>query len=221
MADIVLTCPHCGKQTSLSEYVSETAVACQACQKMIPLPEGRQTGRSRLKLRPPTSDVQSTGLPTWSPSDAPREVSTLNEALPQKRSASARREHRRSQLSRGVVGVYWLAFLLLAAALVYLRFFAATTIWPLATIKLIGLSAIGLAYLVSIGLALSDNMFDGLLALVVPMYPFYYLFFVAQAWWLRVLVAGLLAGFGYDWLLLLQDIWLRIYTEVNYRIRNA
>jgi hypothetical protein len=64
-------------------------------------------------------------------------------------------------------------------------------------------------------------MFDGLLSLVVPLYPFYYLFAKASAPFLRAVTAAVLLVFGKDLLAKVQ-VWANTLFEIiNHWIRNA
>ena len=81
--------------------------------------------------------------------------------------------------------------------------------------------AVGITYFVSIFLALKDNMFDGLLAIIVPFYPFYYIFFGCGSALFRAIAAALLAAFGFDCLLLAQNIALKVFERVSYWIQTV
>lgn len=115
----------------------------------------------------------------------------------------------------------WLFFIVLGGGLLYLRFFSDLPGLAPDLLKQYGMSAVGIAYLVSIFLAIRDNMFDGLLAIVVPFYPFYYLFSKSGSFFLCALTAALLAAFGFDCLLLLQNIALKLMDRVAYWIQNV
>lgn len=114
----------------------------------------------------------------------------------------------------------WLFFIALGGSLIYVRFFSDLPGVSPDLLKQYGMIAVGAAYLVSIFLAIKDNMFDGLLAIVVPFYPFYYLFFTCGSIFLRVLTAALLVAFGFDCLLLLQNIALKMMDRTSYLIRH-
>lgn len=119
------------------------------------------------------------------------------------------------------IAVGWLVFIGLGAALIYIRFFAGLPDIAPDLLKRYGMIAVGLIYLASIFLALKDNMFDGLLAIIVPFYSLYYLFFVSGSILLRALGAALLAAFGFDCLLLLQHIALKYFDKVSYWIQHT
>ena len=182
-------------------------MVCPACGQVLALPEWKP-GNPGLELKrrdPPRPREQAV------PADAPGladNVSALP-ALIARRSASLARDTHWVQahaLTANPLNV-WLSaliFLALAGGGAYIRFYGGWPLMPLETLKWYGMLAVAAAYLFVIGLALRDNMFDGLLAIVVPLYPFYYLFFSSGAVFTRALVGALLVAFGYDTLLYLQ-----------------
>jgi len=109
----------------------------------------------------------------------------------------------------------WLLFIVFGGGLVYLRFFSHIPGLAPDLLKQFGMIAVGITYLVSIFLALKDNMFDGLLAIVVPFYPFYYLFSGCDSFFFRAIAAALLAAFGFDCVLLIQNIVLKVFDKVT------
>jgi len=115
----------------------------------------------------------------------------------------------------------WLLFLVFGGGLIYLRFFSNIPGLAPDLLKQYGMIAVGITYLVSIFLALKDNMFDGLLAMVVPFYPFYYLFAVCGSAFFRAIAAALLAAFGFDCLLLIQNITLKVIEKVSCWIQTV
>lgn len=221
MADLLLTCPNCGKQMPVSEFVSETTATCASCGKEIPIPRRASPAGKGLKLKPLESPTQSTQIPTWPTTGANVGLPVAAVNQPLKQPESIKRENRRIRITRVKIICCWALFIILAVVLAYLRFFSGVPGLSTERLALCGIIAISFFYLVIIILALIDNMFDGLLALVVPLYPFYYLFAVSDAIFLRAVVAALLVGFGYDFGVLLQDIGVRVFNRVNYLIQNA
>ncbi|MDD5483414.1 MAG: hypothetical protein PHP98_07165 [Kiritimatiellae bacterium] len=115
----------------------------------------------------------------------------------------------------------WFLFILLGGGLVYIRFFEG---WPAIApdiLKQYGMIAVGILYLTAVFLAVKDNMFDGLLALIVPFYPFYYLFFKSGSPLLCAIVAAFLAAFGFDCLLFLQRFLLKMMDRTTSLIQNV
>ena len=219
MADIQLTCPACGRLQTVSEFVEELVMACPACGQAMALP-ARKPGKPGLKLKqrePPRSCEQAV------PADAPESADNVP-ALPSlvaRRSASLARDTHRVQAHARRVLLSALIFLALAGGLAYIRFYGGWPGMPLETLKWYGMLAVAAAYLFVIGLALRDNMFDGLLAIVVPLYPFYYLFFSSSAVFARALVGALLVVFGYDTLQYLQGVAAGVVEAVNFWIQHV
>ena len=219
MADIQLTCPACGRLQTVSEFVEERVIACPACGQAMVLPERqpRKTGLELKRRGPPRPSEPAGQTDDLKPWDSTVGVPTPLTRLPK----SARREMHRTKMHKLKVRLSVLVFLVLTGGLVYIRFYGGWPGLPLETFELYGLLAIAAAYLFIIGLALRDNMFDGLLAIVVPLYPFYYLFFLSSAVFTRALVGALLAAFGYDTLLHLQGWAAGVVNAVNYWIRHV
>ena len=199
MADIQLTCPACGRLQTVSEYVEEPAIPCPACGQTIALPERKPVNPGlHLKRRDPPRPREQ----------AVHAGAAVNgSALPSlvaRRSANVARGDHWVQAHTLRVWLSALIFLALAGGLAYIRFYGGWPGMPLETLKWYGMLAVAAAYLFAIGLALRDNMLDGLFAIVIPLYPFYYLFFSSGAVFMRALVGALLVAFGYDTLLYLQ-----------------
>lgn len=142
-------------------------------------------------------------------------------ALVARRSASAARNTHQIQAHALRIWLSALIFLVLAGGGAYIRFYGGWPGMPLETLKWYGMLAVAAAYLFAIGLALRDNMFDGLLSIVVPLYPFYYLFFSSSALFVRALVGALLVAFGYDTLLFLQGWAGGVIGAVNHWIQHV
>lgn len=214
MADITLTCPSCAKSTAVSEYAAGPTVPCPACGAAIPLPA--RTQRSRFTLRkpePPPPPLPRTDQPA---------IPSGPSVEDRKKSAFLQRDIRRVKRDKWAQRSSWLLFLALTAALYYLRFQGGHTGWmTMEDLQLYGMIAIGVIYVVIIICALADNMFDGLLAIVAPLYPFYYIFLVSGAVFLRAVSAALLLVFGKDLAGRLQTWATMLYDTINYWIRNA
>ena len=194
-------------------------MACPACGQAMALP-ARKPGNHGLELKRrdlPRAREQAVSANVPGSADNIPGLSSLVA----RRSASMTRDNHRGKANLLKVWLSALIFLVLAAGLAYIRFYGGWPGMPLETLKWYGMLAIAAAYLFVIGLALRDNMFDGLLAIVVPLYPFYYLFFSSSALFTRALVGALLVVFGYDALLYFQGWAAGVIDAVNYWIRNV
>ena len=119
------------------------------------------------------------------------------------------------------IAVAWLLFLILGGGLVYFRFISNLPWLTPNLYKQYGMMAVGIIYIVSIFFALKDNMFDGLLAIIVPFYPFYYLFTGCSSLFFRAIAAALLAAFGYDCLLMVQSLSLKVFDKASCWIEHV
>lgn len=218
MADIVLTCPKCSNQATISEHIAQKAIPCPACGEAIPVPERKKPATLILK-REKTRNTPSTIFTRLSSTAEAREAVLVKPSA--KKPQFLARDLRRVKRHKVIRGLGWLAFGMLTIACGYFRFVHQPPQLPLATVKLYGMIAIGIVYLLCILLALKDNMFDGLLAIVVPMYPFYYIFFVSGAVFVRALAGALLIAFGLDLLLVIQVEFRELVDKINYWLRHA
>lgn len=213
MADILLACPHCAKTTAVSEYAAGPTIPCSSCGAAIPLPEMQKRSRLTLRKIEPAAAVARSVLPA-----VPGGLSVTD----RKQSAFLKRDLQRVQRDKWFQRASWLLFLALAAVLFYLRFQGGHARWTtLDEFKFYGMLAIGALYLIIIVCALKDNMFDGLLSLAVPLYPFYYIFAVSGAVFLRAVAAALLLVFGKDLFVRLQDWMTCLFDMINNWIRSA
>lgn len=219
MSDIQLTCPACGNLQTVSEFVEGSTLACSACGQAISMPE-RQSVHLGLELKrrdPPRSREQATHA------DAPETAGNAPDlsSLVSQRSARMTHNTRKVQAHALKIWLSTMVFLALAGGLVYIRFYDGWPGMPMETFKCYGMLAVAAAYLFSIGLALRDNMFAGLLAVVVPLYPFYYLFLSSSAVFARALVGALLVAFGYDTLIYLQGWSTGVVDAVKLWIQHV
>lgn len=222
MADIELTCPKCNSQIKVSEYISDSNVRCKSCGASVELPK-RQKTVSTLKLRKKEEPEPKPEAPEEDGEHehlAPGGKTVIRATVMQK-SAMRDGEAKRVKAGAVTVAVSWAIFIILSAVLGYFRFYAEVPGLPKDVFIQYGLIAIAACYVIVILLALKDNMFDALLCIVVPMYPFYYILGVSNQVIVRAIVAAVLIAFGYDMGLLLQEVWDRVFTGVNSAIRNA
>lgn len=153
--------------------------------------------------------------------EAPTEAEPLSPAISPSTPFLSRSDSSRIRRQFIFITAGWLIFLGLSSVLIYFRFFSDLPGAALDSLKRYGMIAVGVVYLISIFLALKDNMFDGLLAIVVPFYPLYYLFFASGSIFLRALGAAFLAAFGFDCLLFLQNAALKLFERVTYWMQHA
>ena len=211
MADIPVACPACGVAQTVSEFATAQTFPCLNCGRPIARPQ-REPARSRLTLKkspPPIKsapDADGLGPKPDRQADGPRR-GYVGAGRPSLASLKGR--------------LAFLLFLVLTAGLTAIRFGGGWPGLPVETLQTWGRLAVAAAYLFIIGLALRDNMFDGLLSIVIPLYPFYYLYVTSGAVLTRAVVGALLAASGYDTLIFLQAWATRLGGAIHHWIQTV
>ena len=134
------------------------------------------------------------------------------------------RERRRQKLTTLTLIGSWALFLLMGGGMAYFRFvYGPANIQPslFADIRQYAVWAIMISYVITTLMAFKDNIFNGLLSVAIPMYPFYYLFMNSAAVYFRAVVAGLLAGFGYDFCVFMNKMALSVFDFINHWIQTV
>ena len=186
MADIVVKCAQCGKETSVSEYVDPDLATCGSCGEKLDIPHVELTGP-----RPPPQKEK----PKDGPSPLERNTMTAF------RVASARRArvHKRKRIISWSPSVLttWLIFGIGAIVVCLLRF----VLLKDSELELLikgGLACLLILHFTVIVDAFADSIMTGLLCLFVPFYSFFYLYTMCDSYVLRLAVGILLLPFGCD-----------------------
>ena len=110
-----------------------------------------------------------------------------------------------------------LTFLVLGGAIAWARYLYLNTFSEDFQLEVVqyGLIAVAVAYLLCLVLAIKAGTMEGILAILVPGYPFYYILMVSSNLFVRVIVAVLLVGFGVDLAKFLQAKWDILYNTIN------
>lgn len=217
MADIKLICPHCGKEMFVSEHVSVQSIPCVSCKQQVPLP-GKIAASTNLGLRkqpPHPAAPEQEGSSGSNQQDVRHAPPRPVEGRSVRRAAWRSRQQRKAVLSAMHLTLSVIVFIVLGAALLFMRFFHSP-----ALLKEYGVWVVAFAYLAIIIASIKDNMFDALLCLVVPLYAFYYLFMVSSAVYLRAVVGAILIAFGYDFAVFIQIKSGVAINSVNTWIRS-
>jgi len=235
MADITIKCAKCGREITISEHVSVNEIPCGKCGGLIPVP-GRQSSSTSLRIKngadpapaAPAGDLKMANpqarapLPTTAIPAPARNAAGGGISPAQMHSMTAlrrkRQERRRQKVTTLTVVGSWAIFLLLGGALAYFRFVFAPANIPVAqfdVIRRVAVIALAACYCATILMAFKDDIFQGLLALAIPLYPFYYLYAESSAVFFRASTAALLAGFGYDFFMAIQKMLMKLYEIIN------
>ena len=70
-------------------------------------------------------------------------------------------------------------------------------------------------------IAFKEDVFQGILCLLVPFYWLYYLFLVIDSFYVRAVVAGCLIAVAYDSFFSFRDIWGVVFEHVNEFLKSG
>jgi len=214
MADIVLTCDKCGNRFSVSEYVAAGTLVCTKCKSTVTVPARAPdlpvAQRLKLAKAGPEPDAGPETLETV-------EAAQYRQTMPDMRRSARRRVRRRGSSAHLVWP--WMLFLVLAVVLSYLRFFKGA-----ADVNLIVKAAITVLFVLHftvVTLAFADDSFSGVLCAIIPGYSLFYLFFQADQFYLRAVVAALLIAFGWDTTTAIGNFLHESYVSITCWIENT
>lgn len=106
----------------------------------------------------------------------------------------------------------WVVFVVLGALMYYLRYEGGLNRNHVQQLITIGPYVLLVLHVKLVLMAFQDAIFQGILSLLVPLYSFYWLFLVSDAFLLRAIVAGLCVGIGMDSLAFYQA-WFTSLTS--------
>lgn len=115
----------------------------------------------------------------------------------------------------------WLIFVVLGGLMWGLRYGGLLEGHHLALLKEYGPYAVLVLHVVLILMAFQDTVFQGILTLLIPLYSFYWLFAVSDAFLMRALVAALFIGIGQDSAAFYQTRFNEIATAVRTWIESG
>jgi hypothetical protein len=218
MADVVLTCAACGRQTTVSEYVGAEGLVCDSCGAKLEAPViTRKT--PRLGGRPAPAAPPAT--PTVTTGESALKTMAISRFKQRTRRQKVR-DRRRDKSTAVVMAQTWGLFAVLAAAFWFVRhknvLGGILSVDDTVTVALV---VLGMLHLSMIAMAFRDEFFQGILCLLIPFYTLYYLLAVSDAFYLRALVGALLVGFGVDAYEFLRDHSYEIYMFVTNWLANA
>jgi hypothetical protein len=109
----------------------------------------------------------------------------------------------------------WLAFLILGGGMWYARYGHGLPQPYAAWLPLYGPYVVIVIHIIITLTAFQDTVFQGILCVLIPLYSFYYLFLISDAFFLRAIAAGLLVGIGQDSAIFFQRVANEVINNVN------
>jgi hypothetical protein len=202
MPDVSIECPSCGKTITVSEFVDLSQLVCRSCGGRFTVePEEDQEGGGNA------SDAEESGLLQGQPAAAftPPPAPVVARVKTQPR----RRFRWTYQLKCWAVfaGVGILAFLL--------RYGGILGSDALGLLIEYGPLVVLVLWLYVTFCAFRDSIMAGVLCLLVPFYALYYAFWSLEDYMFRAVYAGVLVGLGFDALIIMRDIAVRILPSID------
>ncbi len=204
MADISYQCPQCGRERKLSQYADPRGVVCPKCNVPFEAAHAGESGGSTpavggaLPERPALRMKQrQADAPAEAAADQP-EATAPPLPHPDIETPVGRPEVHEKKKK---VSEAWLAgalFLLLGGLMYGLRYQGWLPPDAARNLRDYGWLAVLAGHAIIVAKAMTDNMLQGILSLLIPGYSLYYLFVVADHFYLRAVFAGLLIGIGQD-----------------------
>ncbi len=215
MADIDLTCESCSTVVTVSEFADPSLLKCPKCGAK--LEKKTDTVSAAPKPRPTVAFRPTlTGQPAADEKMEPAREWRFHTHMrkKQEKDTGGPRLHVHTALS-------WLLFIVLGAALGYCRYGRILPPHYLANLKMYAPAVMGVAYLWITLSSFKYSVYQGILSVLIPFYPFFYLFTVSDNFYFRAIVGALLVGFGYDAALFVNKWAGIIYYEISQWIQRG
>jgi len=204
MSDVVAKCLRCGNEARVSEYVSIESMTCPNCGSGLSLDKSTSRPAKSLTVlreKPTSANTPPSGKTpssTHSNSSTPESevVAAKNPKYHRRRGDRKKRRVGRFQVSDYMLS--WILFIILAPILYELRYGEFFSGQNLEDVTTCGIGAFFLFYAVIVVEALREEVLDGILALFLPPYALYYLFFKSNSFFLRAILAAIAVGFCQD-----------------------
>ncbi|MCK5850585.1 MAG: hypothetical protein KAH23_06680 [Kiritimatiellae bacterium] len=207
MADIQLTCNSCGNVVTVSEFADPSSITCKQCgeslQKPIAPPSAEAMGsRPKLKSQKETKKRIS---PEHSEEDEQGGqwliLQDSRKNLPQETG---------SHLKHAIGS--WVVFVVLGAASGAAKYLGVLDSYGLIEYGPYLILAFNLAIMLK---AFKDNMFQGVLCLLVPGYSFYYRLMLCDDFYMRAVITGLTVGIAEDSVVFYSEHAANIFGTVT------
>jgi len=206
MPDIEIVCQKCEKSFRVSEFISAETIACPNCDADVPL--RRSSGErehSKTKRKLVLREIND-------PTTEERLLQTAEEWTFSERVEAAKREAPKTKMTHHIAS--WAIFILLGGLMGGLKYgniveTDLSAFWKYSPGIVIAFN------LIVVLKAFKEDIFQGVLCLLVPFYWIYYLFSIADDFYLRAVCAGFLVGVAEDSFYFFSDLWMFVYTHVT------
>lgn len=234
MADIDVQCTKCGKIVTLSEFADISTTKCHSCGGTLRKSTSydKKEGKPRLKFADELSNsAQST--------ERPAEEWQFSKKISEHHAGFGRGKKLNVSLL-----VSWIMFFVIGATTGFLRYNKQIIKLLSSLVHIDGAAQIiregGILpkvyfnymveyapfvvlvlYIVAILMAFKDSMFQGVLCLCVPLYPFFYVFAISDNFYFRAIFAGILVGTAQDSFVYYREVIAKSIVFVEHWIQHA
>lgn len=206
MADLQLTCTRCFTVTTVSEFVDDSALVCRSCGATLARP-ARTEGSTKKKHK--VSAERPAGV-------GGDQQSGYTEGNPAELWPGGSRSPKPRKKARVVHHWYALAlFVVFGGTMAVLRYGNVLDAGRMDVLHTFAAPAAIVLHLLIVLKAFEDQVFQGILCLLVPFYSLYYLFAVSDAVYIRALVGGILVGIAQDAAEVIQVEFFRVCEYVR------
>jgi len=228
VADIEITCPNCATVTTISEFVDDAKLQCRSCgahlEKPGALAQAAKCEGTPVSPPPPTQSGlrlakrqrEYTAPPTDEGDNALKAIveapATQGQTVPLELRPEIKDDTRRINHAAIAAAL----FVVLGGAMGYLRYGNILPEDILAlTVEYSWIAFVAFHAMIVLK-AMTDNIMQGILCLLVPGYSLFYIFTISDDFYLRAALAGLLVGIGQD-----TSIKLTAYASTITQIVNG
>jgi hypothetical protein len=178
MADVRVRCPHCGTETTLSQYTASDSAICPSCKASLGIPEQPPPDIPfRLNLRHAEAAKDAAG-----PSASADQIAAAN---------VLQQVYKSRQKVKPANPVWsWVGFVVIAGLLIGFQCFVKQDAGLLRAYQITRSIVAGVATLLVLVVAFEDSPLQGILCILLPMYVVYYAFIRLELYWVRGLFLG-------------------------------
>lgn len=195
MADVIVKCPGCGNEITISEYASPEFLTCSKCKSKVTVPPRPPSPTELPKLKLGLQSAPAAPEPAPSPSSGTESGKDFRQFMP----ANKRGKRRRRRGGGKHLLWPWILFIVVGGTLAALRFVPG--LLPADRLEMLtqaGVAAIFFMHFTIVVYAFADEAFDGVLCAIIPGYSLYFIFFKSDQFHFRALLSALLVAFGWD-----------------------
>jgi len=208
MADVDIVCHDCKTVVTVSEFVDTASVVCRKCGAKLQLPE--------IIAQRPKPTIRTLKKET-------------DEPVPETPAQEWRfHKHVHNEELTGQSAVFtthhigsWIVFVVLGGVMGWLRYGKVMDSGQMAMMREYGPFILLALHIVIVLAAFKHSIFHGILSVLIPPYPYYFLFALSDEFYLRAVVGGFLVGIGQDSFTYIRQGAVVLYNVVTHWIASG